>query len=47
MAGSKGHERCYTLSRLEELTQAVVNVFIKKVTAYRGKRVEIEWDFSE
>lgn len=34
-------------SHLEELTQEVVDVFIKKVTAYRGKRVEIEWNFSE
>lgn len=34
-------------SHLEELTQEVVDVFIKKVTAYKGKRVEIEWNFSE
>ena len=34
-------------SHLEELTQEVVDVFIKKVTVYKGKRVEIEWKFSE
>lgn len=34
-------------SHLEELTQEVVNVFIKKVIVYKGKRVEIEWSFSE
>lgn len=34
-------------SHLEELTQEVVDVFIKKVTVYKGKRVEIEWNFSE
>ena len=34
-------------SRLEELTQEAVNVFIRKVTAYKGRRVEIEWNFTE
>lgn len=32
---------------LEELTQEVVDAFIKKVTVYKGKRMEIEWDYSE
>ena len=27
---------------LEELTQEVVDIFIKKVTVYKGKRVEVE-----
>lgn len=34
-------------SHLEELTQEVVDAFVKKVTVYKGKRVEIEWNFSE
>lgn len=34
-------------SRLEELTQEAVDVFIRKVTAYKGRRVEIEWIFTE
>lgn len=34
-------------SHLEELTQEVVDVFIKKATVYKGKRMEIEWNFSE
>ena len=34
-------------SHLEELTQEVADVFIKRVTVYKGKRVEIEWNFSE
>ncbi|MDE6608716.1 MAG: recombinase family protein [Lachnospiraceae bacterium] len=33
-------------AHIEELTQEVVDVFIKKVYVYRDKRVEIEWDFS-
>ncbi len=33
-------------SHIEELTQEVVNTFIKKVYAYKDKRVEIEWNFS-
>ncbi len=31
---------------MEELTQEVVDIFIKKVYAYKNKRVEIEWNFS-
>ncbi|MCH5343697.1 MAG: recombinase family protein [Acetatifactor sp.] len=34
-------------SHLEELTQEAVDIFIKRVTLYRDKRVEIEWSFSE
>ena len=34
-------------SHLETLTQEVVDVFIRKVTVYKNKRVEIEWSFSE
>ena len=34
-------------SHLEELTQDVVDIFIKRVVAYKDKRVEIEWDFAE
>lgn len=34
-------------SHLEELTQEVVDVFIRKITVYKGKRLEIEWNFSE
>ncbi len=33
-------------SHLEELTQEVVDAFIKRVTVYKGKRVDIEWNFS-
>lgn len=33
-------------SHIEVLTQEVVDNFIKKVYAYRDKRVEIEWNFS-
>ena len=33
-------------SHIEELTQEIVDTFIKKVYAYKDKRVEIEWDFS-
>ena len=33
-------------SHIEELTQEVVDTFIKKVYAYKDKRVEIEWNFS-
>ena len=32
-------------SHIEELTQEVVDTFIKKVYAYKDKRVEIEWNF--
>lgn len=34
-------------SHLETLTQEVVDVFIRRVTVYKDKRVEIEWNFSE
>ena len=33
-------------SHIETLTQDVVDTFIKKVYAYKDKRVEIEWNFS-
>lgn len=33
-------------SKMEELTQEMVDVFIKKVTVYKGKRVEIEWNYA-
>lgn len=33
-------------SHIEELTQEVVDIFIKRVYAYKDKRVEIEWNFS-
>lgn len=32
-------------SHIEVLTQEIVDVFIKKVYVYKGKRVEIEWNF--
>lgn len=32
-------------SHLEKLTQEVVDTFIRKVFVYKGKRVEIEWNF--
>ena len=34
-------------AHIETLTQDVVDTFIRKVTVYRDKRVEIEWNFSE
>lgn len=33
-------------SHIGELTQEVVDAFIKRVYAFKGKRVEIEWNFS-
>ena len=33
-------------SQMEKLTQEAVDVFIKKVTIYRDKRVEIEWNYA-
>lgn len=32
-------------SHIEELTQEAVDTFIKKVYAYKDKRIEIEWNF--
>lgn len=32
-------------SYMEKLTQEAVNIFIRKVTIYRDKRVEIEWNY--
>ena len=32
-------------ARMEELTQEAVDIFIKKVTFYWDKRVEIEWNY--
>ncbi len=34
-------------SHVNELTQDVVGIFIKKVKAYKGKRIEIEWNYPE
>lgn len=34
-------------SHIEVLTQEIVDVFIKKIYVYTGKRVEIEWNFCE
>lgn len=34
-------------SGLKELTQEAVDVFIKRVTVYRDKRVEIDWNYRE
>ena len=39
-------ERMLRYAHIEELTQEVVRVFIRKVTVYKGKRIEIEWNFS-
>lgn len=33
-------------SHIEELTQEVVDTFIRRVYAYKDKRIEIEWNFS-
>ena len=33
-------------SHIEELTQEVVDTFIRRVYAYKEKRIEIEWNFS-
>ncbi len=33
-------------SHIEELTQEVVDAFIRRVYAYKDKRIEIEWNFS-
>lgn len=38
--------RMLRYAHIEELTQEVVHAFIWKVTVYKGKRIEIEWDFS-
>ncbi len=32
-------------SHIEELNQEVVDIFLKKVYAYKDKRIEIEWNF--
>ncbi len=32
-------------SHIEELTQEVVDTFIKRVYAYKDKKVDIEWNF--
>lgn len=34
-------------SQMEKLTQEAVDVFIKKVTIYKDKRVEIEWNYAD
>ncbi len=40
-------EQIIRFSQLEELTQEAVDVFIKKVTLYQNKKVDIEWNYSE
>ena len=32
-------------SHIEKLTEEVADVFIKRIYVYKGKRVEIEWNF--
>lgn len=34
-------------AQMEELAQEIVDVFLKKVVAYKDKRLEIVWNFSE
>lgn len=34
-------------ANLEELTQEVADVFIKRINVYKDKKVEIEWNFAE
>ncbi|WP_286081685.1 recombinase family protein [Parablautia intestinalis] len=34
-------------SHMEKLTQELADTFVKKVYVYKGKRVEIEWNFRE
>ena len=34
-------------SHIEELTQEIVDIFIKKIYVYKDKRVEIEWNFAK
>ena len=33
-------------SHLEVLTQEVVDIFIKRIYVFKGKRVEIQWSYS-
>ena len=33
-------------SHIRELTQEVVDTFIKRVYVYKDRRIEIEWNFS-
>ena len=33
-------------SEMKEVTQKMVDVFIKKVTVYKGERAEIEWNYA-
>ena len=39
-------KRIIRYSHIEELTQEVVDTFIRRVYAYKDKRIEIEWNFS-
>ena len=32
---------------MKELTEEMVDIFIKQINVYKGKRVEIEWNFRE
>lgn len=34
-------------AHLDELTKEAVDAFIKKITVYKDKRIEIEWNFTE
>lgn len=34
-------------AHMKELTQEAVDIFIRKVTVYKGKKVEIAWNFQE
>lgn len=38
-------EQMFWYLQMEELTQEAVDIFIKKVYAYKNKRIEIEWNF--
>ncbi len=39
-------EQMMGYSYIKELTQEVVDTFIKKVYVYKGKKIEIEWNFN-
>ena len=43
----EGMKQVIRYSHFEELTQEVVNTFIKKIYVYKDKKVEIEWNFRE
>lgn len=39
-------EQLIRYAHIEELTQEVVHAFIRKVSVYKDKRIEIEWNFN-